>query len=86
MQSLKFNTAVSRERINSDREVLPFPAGGVFGAPEHEKTVRELEQTLDTMQKQLDQLGEAVDDVLRFTEYTDEETEGVGSPNRPSAA
>lgn len=85
MNNVQFNTTKSRDRIESDREVLPFPAGGVFGAPEHEKTVREIERTLGTMQQQLDQLGEAVEDVLRFTEYTRDETDAE-TPHRPSAA
>ena len=83
MNNVQFNTTNSRDRIESDRELLPFPAGGVFGAPEHEETVREIERTLGTMQQQLDQLGEAVDDVLRFTEYTEDDAE---TPHRPSAA
>ena len=74
-------------RIDSDREVLPFPSGGVFGHPaplDADTTVRELERTLSTMQRQLNELGRAVDDVLRFTEYVDDDSSDAPTP--PSAA
>ena len=73
MRDLRVGPNSTLIRLESDREALPFPAGGVFGdEPDlaHQETVRELERTLSTMQRQLDELGEAVDDVLRFTDYT----------------
>jgi len=74
MPDLRIATNDLTNKLNSDREVLPFPQGGVFGdtpstAPN--RTVLEIGKTLDTMQQQLNELSEAVDDVLKFSDFTD---------------
>jgi len=68
------------------RSVLPFPAGGVFGSSSNAptKTVKDIEKTLDTMQRQLNELSNAVDEVLKFSEYVD--TDDSASPAPPAAA
>ncbi len=72
MADLRIATNNLSERLESDREVLPFPRGGVFGntaktAPN--QTVLEIGKTLDNMQRQLSELSDAVDEVLKFSDY-----------------
>ena len=81
MSDLRIANTANTNRIESDREVLPFPRGGVFGyargvAPRTD--VSEIERTLGTMKQQLDQLSDAVDEVLKFSEYVDTDE---NSPN-----
>lgn len=77
-------------RLESDRDCLPFPVGGVFGPISHEDpapmnddwdrmdTISVIENVLDRMQGQLDELEEGVEDVIAHI--------GQDGGWRPSAA
>lgn len=63
------------KHFESDRDVLDFPQGGVFGSAEDhtDKAIdgalslaRQLEVQLDTMQAQLDELAHEVDKSFAF--------------------
>ncbi|MEQ9616577.1 MAG: hypothetical protein RLN60_00935 [Phycisphaerales bacterium] len=87
MANLRFASRDTSHRLDSDREVLPFPAGGVFGSPNvtgPARTVRDIERTLDTMQRQLNELSDAVDEVLKFSDFVEDESDFIPTP--PSAA
>lgn len=58
-------------RLESDREVLRFPEGGVFGCcarktSESDDVIAGVERVLDRMQAQLDELSEDVDRVFHL--------------------
>ena len=63
--------------LDSDRESLHFPAGGVFGVPVPPSSprspstntinsVRDIERTLDRMQSQLDEISTEVEQVFHL--------------------
>ena len=63
------------EHFDSDRDVLDFPQGGVFGSPDEHtdnaidgalSLAHKLEAQLDTMQAQLDALASEVDKSYAF--------------------
>ena len=62
------------EHFDSDRDVLDFPRGGIFGSPDHQPAkgssalslAHELEAQLDSMQAQLDDLADQVDNAFTF--------------------
>ena len=60
MVSLTDQFRATGHAIDSDRETLPFPEGGVFGAGANDTprdaTLDDIERTVDRMQSSLDEL------------------------------
>ncbi|MEO1129764.1 MAG: hypothetical protein AAFX05_08685 [Planctomycetota bacterium] len=63
-------TIGAARQFQSDREVLPFPAGGVFGPTEDTTTASNddltasIESTIEQMQQSLDELDNALGEEL----------------------
>ena len=67
------------KHFDSDRDVLDFPQGGVFGNPDEQPAesssalslAHQLETQLDAMQAQLDELADEVDKAFTFPGLSD---------------
>lgn len=70
--------------INSERDSLPFPEGGVFGrtdeaheracsAPAHTGYTADIEGVLDEMQRRVDTLSDELDRLFRLPVMDDDE-------------
>ncbi|MEM8835837.1 MAG: hypothetical protein AAGD00_08455 [Planctomycetota bacterium] len=76
---IRFDPGPGSTTFDSDRETLPFPAGGVFGtdAP-HDAPVTDAaemaQRAIERMQSKLDDLREGIDVVFKFEQFDESDT------------
>lgn len=71
---IRFEPGSGSTTFDSDRESLPFPAGGVFGTHPGERAeptdaAEMAQRAIERMQSQLDDLREDIDVIFKFEAF-----------------